>query len=450
MPTETAIAHLYRRAGFGADLATIQAKAAQPLDTTVAELLDDVVDVTRPAFLDLDIGDWEKEYALTTWWLDRMAASTKPLQEKLTLFWHSHFATENAKVGDMRLMWDQNNLFRVNCMGNFRQLVHDMSLQPAMLVYLDGAYNNRYAPNENFARELMELFTLGVNQYTQNDIVAAARAWTGHNIDDDVRPYTYVFNASSHDDENKTFMGQTRNWDGPGIIDYLLLENATKKSVAAHYMARKFWSFFAGSTPSDATIEAMAADFLANDLNVKEMLRTMFLRGEFYQSYARLGLVSNPAEWVVRILKATGIPITEPEVDPQPPHFHLWGLEDTGMQLFEPPNVAGWKNNAYWLGTTQYWARATWIWGNGWMLHEADFLRAEVFDVLEGAGGDARYATAADNALARFGLHTPTNNTRNLLISYLKRQYEAPGEWDHRAWLYTTQLITLSPDFMMA
>jgi hypothetical protein len=448
VPTENQINHLFKRAGFGADLATIQAKAAQPLEDTVDELLDDVVDVTRPGFLDDDIGDWEKEYMLKEWWLDRMATSTKPLQEKLTLFWHGHFATENAKVGDMRLMWDQNNLFRLNGMGNFRQLVHDMSLQPAMLIYLDGAYNHKYAPNENFARELMELFTLGVNQYTQNDIVAAARAWTGHNIDDGVSPRVYEFNAGNHDGNNKTFMGQTRNWDGPDIIDYLLSENLAKKTTAAKFMTRKLWAFFSGSTPTTAMIDELAQVFLDSDLEIKPLLRAIFLRSEFYNSWSRMGLVRTPVEWVVAISKATRLPFTEPVGDL--PHLNIWGMEEMGMDLFQPPNVAGWKNNAYWLGTTQYWARASWIWNYRWTLHEADFLLADYHNVLTGGGGDARYAIAVDNALSTFGVHFPTDNTRTLLINWTKRQYETPGEWNHLAWYYVTQLITLSPDFMMA
>lgn len=452
MATEGQIHHLYKRAGFGADLATIQAKAAQPLAVTVGELLDDIVDVTRPSFLDdVSLDDWEKEYMLKAWWFDRMATSTKPLQEKLTLFWHGHFATENDKIGDMRLMWDQNNLFRTNCMGNFRQLVQDMSLQPAMVIYLDNAYNHKYAPNENFARELMELFTLGVNQYSQNDIVAAARAWTGHNIADPViegGSYTYEFHGDAHDYGNKTFMGQTRRWNGPGIINFILQEDTAKKTVAAKYMTRKFWTYFAGSIPSTTLIDELAQVFLDNDLNVKELLRSLFLRTEFYDAMSRNGLVRNPTEWVVSLIKVTGLPMTDPGGGQ--PHFQTWGTDEMGMDLFQPPNVAGWKNNGYWLGTTQYWARASWIWNYRWTLHEASFLRAEVLDVLNGAGGDARYATAVDNALSQFGIHFPTDNTRERLIAWVKTQYEAPGEWNHLAWYYITQLIAMSPDFMMA
>ncbi len=449
MPSDWGIAHLYRRAGFGADWATIQSKLAVPLADTVDELLDDVVDVTRPTFLDDDIGDWEKEYMLRDWWLDRMATSTKPLQEKMTLFWHGHFCSENEKVGDMRLMWDQNNLFRTNAFGNFRQLVHDMSLQPAMLIYLDGAYNDKWSPNENFARELMELFTIGVDNYTQADIVAAARAWTGHNIDDSVRPYTYEFRLDRHDTANKTFMGQTRAWDGPDIIDYLLQENTAKKTIAAKFVAAKLWTFFAHPNPPTAVVDALAQVLLDTDWDIKACLRALFLRSEFYSTTARRGLVRSPVEWLVAIMKATGLPMTDPGGDL--PSFSAWEMDEMGQFLFEPPNVAGWKNNGAWLGTTQYWARSSWVYNYRWMFHETGFLEAEVQDVLDNTGlGSARFATAVDNALTAFGIYFPSDNTRNRLTAYVKKQYEAPNEWDHYAWYYISQLITLTPEFMLA
>ena len=165
-----------------------------------------------------------------------MATTTSPLQEKLALFWHSHFATENDKVEDMLLMYRQNALFRSAGAGNFRDLVHSMSLQPAMLIYLDNDPNVVGQPNENFARELMELFTLGVDQYTQFDVEASARAWTGFNTLDSDREQ-FHFYPSRHDDTMKTFMGVTRDFDGPGIIDFILSENTVKKMTAAQFIA---------------------------------------------------------------------------------------------------------------------------------------------------------------------------------------------------------------------
>src|SRR5262249_51423634 len=173
-----------------------------------------------------------------------MATSPAPLQEKLTLFWHGHFATANYKVGDMLLMYQQNALWRTQATGNFRDLVQTMSLQPAMLIWLDNDPNEKGQPNENFARELMELFTLGVNQYTQDDVVASARPWTGHNTLDGDREQ-YHFYPERHDDGQKTFMGVTQDWDGPDIVNFILGSDATHKLIAAKFIAAKMWSFFA-------------------------------------------------------------------------------------------------------------------------------------------------------------------------------------------------------------
>ena len=195
MPQPADIAHLLRRAGFGGTANQIASLAAQPWTTTVDQLLDfsSAPADTAPAFLsDGSLEDWEKEFKLQHWWLDRMATTTTPLQEKLTLFWHGHFATANSKVTDTVLMYRQNTLFRAMAAGSFRDLVQQMALQPAMLVWLDNESNTKGHPNENFARELMELFTLGVNEYTQADVVAAARAWTGHNtLDGDRTQYHF-------------------------------------------------------------------------------------------------------------------------------------------------------------------------------------------------------------------------------------------------------------------
>jgi uncharacterized protein (DUF1800 family) len=233
VPLPANVAHLLRRAGFGATNAQIATLASQPWDTTVDQLLDfssAPADV-QPAYLtDPNKGDWEKEYLLQQWWLDRMATSTSPLQEKLALFWHGHFATANYKVSDMLLMYQQNALFRANAAGNFRDLVHAMSLQPAMLIWLDNDPNVKGSPNENFALELMELFTLGVDQYSQADVVASARAWTGHNTLDSDREQ-YHFYPNRHDADPKTFMGVTQNWDGPDIIDFVLGGNAAHKQI---------------------------------------------------------------------------------------------------------------------------------------------------------------------------------------------------------------------------
>ena len=352
MPLPANVAHLLRRAGFGGTIDQVATLAAQPWDTTVDQLLDfsSAPADAQPGYLTDDaIGDWQKEYQLQQWWLDRMATTTTPLQEKLALFWHGHFATANYKVTDMLLMYQQNALFRANATGQFRDLVHAMSLQPAMLLWLDNDPNVKGAPNENFARELMELFTLGVDQYSQDDVVASARAWTGHNTLDDNRE-VYHFYPGRHDDGQKTFMGVTQDWDGPDIIDFILGADATHKQIGARFIATKMWTFFAYPDPEPDVVTDLTNAFLANDLSIADLVRAIFMHPNFLSPQAMNGLVRSPAEWVAASLRVMGL--TAEDANPQ------WYMEDMGQQLFEPPNVSGWRPNEYWLTTSRLWSRA--------------------------------------------------------------------------------------------
>ncbi len=434
MPTPADIAHLLRRAGFGGSASDITTYAAQPLDTTVDQLLDmtGAPPDTQPSFLTDDIGDWEKEYRLQQWWFDRMATSTTPLQEKMALFWHGHFATQNSKVGDMLLMYQQNSRFRSGGLGNFRDLVHAMSLQPAMLIYLDNDPNVVGQPNENFARELMELFTLGVNQYTQLDVEASARAWTGFNTLDSDRE-VYHFYSSRHDNGMKTFMGATRNFDGPAIIDYILSENTTKKMTVARFVAKKLWTYFAYSSPESTVLDALAQAFYDSDLDIAQLVRAILLRPEFLSTSATQGLVRSPVEWVVATLRALGM--TAEDANPQ------WYMDDMGQALFEPPNVAGWKNNAYWVSTTALWARANFARNVAWPAHEAGFLNQvpglSVHDAVQ-AAFDA------------FGIEQPSAATRYQLERWLTKQRADHHAWTDWQYINLTTLTMLSPDFNLA
>jgi uncharacterized protein (DUF1800 family) len=448
VPQPADVAHLLRRAGFTADPALVATLAPQSLDAIVDQLLDTSAAPadTAPSFLTEDIGDWEKEYRLLQWWIDRMRTSPVPLQEKMTLFWHGHFATENAKVADMRLMYQQNALFRSMAFGNFRELVRQMSVQPAMLLYLDNAYNRRGSPNENFARELMELFTLGVNQYTQDDVVAAARAWTGHNVLDNDRT-VYNFYSSRHDTGQKTFMGVTRNWDGPGtdhngnvvgpsMIDYLLAEDLAKKTIAARFIATKVWAFFAYPSPPTSVVDDLTAAFLAADLDVAALLRAMFLHTDFYSAAARQGHVRSPVEWLVSALQVFGPALTAAQAHPE------WWVEDMGQYLFEPPNVAGWELNGYWLPTTSMWARANW----------ARYVTWRVRNLNSAFLNNTRPPTTVPDAISiafdAFRIDTPSAGTRARLEGWLTQQRTIASGSTAVANLITLMLLT--PDFTVA
>jgi uncharacterized protein (DUF1800 family) len=364
-----------------------------------------------------------------------MVTTTSPLQEKLAYFWHGHFATANRKVGDSLLMYRQNALFRANAAGNFRDLVHQMALQPAMVIWLDNDPNVVGSPNENFARELMELFTVGVNQYTQADISAAARAWTGHNtLDGDRRQYHFY--PGRHDNGNKTFMGVTRNWDGPEIIDHLLQGNATKKRVAARYIAKKMWSFFAYPNVESSVLDTLENAFYDADLDVTELLRTIFNHPSFMSTRAKQALVRSPVEWVVACLR--GIGMTATDANPQ------WWMPEMGQQLFEPPNVAGWEQNAYWLGTMGVWARANWARYLTWRARELNQLQPALSGITAMNVHDA-----IDAAFALFHVHTPSPQTRARLEQWLTIE-RAADAWPDWEFINAFTLLMLSPDMNVA
>jgi uncharacterized protein (DUF1800 family) len=434
VPAPADIAHLLRRSGFGGTPTQIATLAAQDWATTVDQLLDfsAAPSDTEPAFLTADIGDWEKEYQLQQWWLDRMATTTTPLQEKLTFFWHGHFATANYKVADMRLMYLQNALFRQMATGGFRDLVQQMALQPAMLLWLDNDPNSKGHPNENFARELMELFTLGVGNYTQADIVASARAWTGHNTLDGDRTQ-YHFYASRHDTGMKTFMGVTQNWDGPDIIDFLLRDDATRKEIAARYIAKKMWSFFAFPDPDDTIVTSLAGVFLTSDLSVAELVRAIFNHPAFLSTAAKQGLVRSPVEWVVACMRAVNL--TAGDANPQ------WWMGDMGQELFEPPNVSGWRPNDYWLTTSRAWARANWsryiIWRN------------DVGNTLSAIVG-MTVPDAVQYAFDALGVDSPSSHTRKKLELWLTAQRADTHAWTNWSFINLLTLVMLSPELNLA
>ena len=441
MPSPADVAHLLRRAGFGGTTQQVATLAAQPWATTVDQLLDFTnapADV-QPAYLtDANTGDWEKEYKLQQWWLDRMATTTTPLQEKLTLFWHGHFATANYKVGDMLLMYQQNALFRAKALANFRDdLVQAMSLQPAMLLWLDNDPNVVGSPNENFARELMELFTLGVDQYTQPDVVASARAWTGHNTLDDDRE-TYHFYPTRHDNGMKTFMGVTKNWDGPDIIQFILGDDPTHKQIGASFIAAKMWSFFAYPNPEASVVSDLTTAFLANDLSVHDLVRAIFMHPQFLSTQAKQGLVRSPAEWVaacIRVVNSTA-ELTNPQ----------WYMDDMGQQLFEPPNVSGWRPNGYWLTTSRLWSRANWaneiVWAK-------DVNTNSIGDALS-AISSMTVANAVQYGFDFFGIDSPSAHTRATLQNWLTAQRADTNAWVNWTWINLLRQLMLSPEFNLA
>ena len=280
---------------------------------------------------------------LRGWWLQRMASGVRPLQEKMTLFWHGHFATSIQKVRDAYLMWRQNDLFRRLATSNWPKLITAVAKDPAMLIWLDQAQSRRQHPNENFARELMELFTLGEGHYTEKDVTEAARALTGWSYDRFEQEF--VERPFLHDGGPKTIFGRTGNFKGEDVIEMIVAQ-----PQAARFIMARLWNFFAGEAASESLLEALAAELRRADNHFKPVLQTMFLCEEFYAPSRIRNQVKSPVQWLIGSVR-----MLEREL---PPPLACFGLtRNLGQDLFAPPNVKGWDGGLSWITTNTLLAR---------------------------------------------------------------------------------------------
>jgi len=271
------------------------------------------------------------------WWLDRMLKSQAPLREKMTLFWHDHFATSAQKVREPILLVRQNQLFRSHAMGNFKKLTHKITQDGAMMLYLDLQNSKKGKPNENFAREVMELFTLGQGNYTEEDIRQAARAFTGYSIN---RLSGEVsFNKKQWDETEKNFLGAKGNFDADGIVDIIF-----QQEQSARYVPTKLWEFFAYEEPPTSAVDDLAKTFRDSKFNVSSVLREIFLSKEFYSEKCMHSQIKSPIQFFVQLLKQLEIP----EV---PDAYALYVQAQLGQILYAPPNVAGWDWGKAWINT---------------------------------------------------------------------------------------------------
>ncbi len=300
--------------------------------------------------------DWQNLQAMREWWLDRMATVPRPLQERLTLFWHNHFATSMSKVFNPRHMYRQNDIFRTLGAGDVNVLFKAVSTDPAMLIWLDGAYSGKWGPNENFGRELQELFLFGVdNGYGESDVKAMARAWTGHSIDYNNNDQ-YIYRPTWHDNDPKVlFNNAAANWDGPAVLDAILVNGGALNNMrlrAAQHLAAKLWSWFAYPIKRTDALAIELGNSLASHpaMNIKEFLRIMFNRDDFYSDAAKQGLVRHPIDWAVSMMRTTKVVASKVNMVSQ--------LEDLGMGPLAPPNVSGWRQNRAWMSVSAYWRRA--------------------------------------------------------------------------------------------
>jgi uncharacterized protein (DUF1800 family) len=375
------IALLGRRAGFGLTPSELEAASAAGYGATVDALVGGLTDpaATSPSPPVLSAGpppgpaaDLAARHShdravaadvatLQDWWVGRMLSTPSPLTEKLALYWHGHFATGVTKVRDARLMYLQNQLFRSIGAGGFEALTQAVAKDGAMMVWLDTSTDKAAHPNENFAREMMELFTLGIGNYTQDDVVAAAEGFTGWTYDR--AAYRHRFQPGQHSYATKTYLGHEGDWNGNDIVRLAVTDPDSGRFVVA-----RVWSHFAYPV---ATSDPVVTDLLPSYTSVGDLLEAVFTHPAFTGPSARTGLVKQPIEWLVGAARLLGLdPGGTGSGDPAPGGGQAGGPASggaggptrggrrlaalsgaLGQVLFDPPNVGGWGQNTYWLDT---------------------------------------------------------------------------------------------------
>ena len=268
------------------------------------------------------------------WWANRMLDSPRPLEEKMALFWHGHFASNEAKVRDYRKLLGELEIFQKQGLGNFRDLTVAVAESPGMLSFLDAGVNVKGASNENFAREIMELFTMGVGNYTEKDIREAARAFTGWNFVD----VNFVVNKDQHDDGEKTVLGKTGRFDGVDVIDIIMQQPCT-----ADYIAGKIYRYFVRTDLSPEYQKQLGAVLRNSHYEIKPLLEKIFLSRDFYSAASVGTQIKSPVQLAVSTYKKLGL-----KTIPGVPDFNQ-ATGGLGQQLFSPPTVAGWAYGQSWI-----------------------------------------------------------------------------------------------------
>jgi uncharacterized protein (DUF1800 family) len=342
-------AHVLRRAGFGGTNADVAAFAQLDAGRAVDALLHPIgPDVPFPDYppelATLDNTKYgQRKTAVQLWWLDRMLRSRRQLVEKMTLFWHNHFATGVSK-SPPEMMAQQNALFRAQGLGNFRTLLSSVTRDPAMLVWLDNRYNTKAHPNENYAREVMELFALGLGNYTEDDVKQGARAFTGWTL----KGGQAFFNPAQHDDGLKTFLGHTGSFDADDAISIIV-----EQPIHQRFISHKLLEAFVYSDPEPELIEATAGVYALSGYDIAHTLGVILRSNVFYSTRAYRALPKSPIEFAIgtlRYIGATQVPANLPGV-----------LARMGQEPLNPPSVKGWDGGPTWINTSTMLARFNFV-----------------------------------------------------------------------------------------
>ncbi len=449
-------AHLLRRAGFGPRPDEIDRLASMTLDAAVSSLVD--YDAIDNSALENQVAAFSLSPALSTlqfvfFW--RMANTARSLEEKMTYFWNLHWTSGWTKVKGIvndqgstgfAVLRNQNATQRSLAVGSFDDIVLAMSQDAAMLFWLDNWTNVAAHPNENYARELMELFTIGIGNFTQTDVTEVARAFTGWTLDSTRTDFS--FDATRHDNGSKTILGQSGNFDGAQAIDIILNKrNAGGQLLCARFLGEKLFTFFGYPNPPESIVSELASVFDANGRSVRELVRHILTMPEFYSQHARKALVRSPAEFVVGSVR-----LTNASTDFQAAIRLLGSL---GQVLFDPSDAKGWS------------------WGTSWITTGSLFARSSLANVLASnrgatgtrfdpnallAGEDATTAPKAAAVLSsKLGIDDATAETMAAWIAYMNAGEDgSPGAWaDDAAGIDKkvrglVHVMLTSPDFQEA
>jgi uncharacterized protein (DUF1800 family) len=357
------INHLLRRAGFGVTRDEYEHYQSLGLKGAIDELInftavDDSAAVNLAAQVPIDE---QNRQNLPVWWMVRMANTRRPLQEKMTYFWHSLLTSQLSVVKDPALMLRQNEFFRTNAMSTFPQILKGISADPAMMLYLDISGSQRTAPNENYARELMELFSLGIGNYTENDIRQSARAFTGWVVQrTGGLPGTPTYGEpqfvpNRFDSGTKTFLGKTGNFRPDDIVDIIVEQPASAKFIVS-----RLFSFFAYPGASDKTLQTFMDTYLKSNKSIGATVEAILRSDEMYSPQAYRAIVRSPVEYIIAAIKALGSQAAAAQIIGQVQRSGQL-LNTMGQVLFEPPNVAGWPGGQTWLNSATMFARLNFI-----------------------------------------------------------------------------------------
>ncbi len=462
------MAHLMRRAGFGATRPELEAYAADGYEATVERLLDpsedDGVPLDKLRRYHCDHSGGLGTGGVTSYWLFRMLNSRRPLQEKTTLFWHSVFATGYAKLAQGRVLMDQVDMFRRHCFGSIPTLLIELSRDPSMIMWLDNHDNHSTAINENYGRELLELFSMGVGSYTEDDVKEAARAFTGWTVgnveymekrvaNDSLWPYGRInlhfrYVPEDHDDGEKAFLGETGRFTGEDIVDIICRQPAT-----ARFVARHMYSFFVADEPpvtqwayneprDPEAIEFLANVYFESGYNVASMLRALFNSDFFKSRDCWYEKVKSPAEVVAGVLRLTGH-FREPNPNLQSAAFDMGTM---GQFLLSPPSVEGWHAGMEWIDTGNLVERINFA-SEKFAEVDRPGVREMIGRAMADAGGAASPERLVQGCLDQLGAIRVTDATRSIMLDHAASLADLPDSEAERAVGEVLRIAASTPEF---